>query len=1062
MSTIIFKILKAHKTSLLTHSFIILLIACSITTFAKNGNTGGMPGPNAFAVKGRIIDKNEVGLAGATITEKGTTNATSTATDGSFTINLSGPATLVITYIGYQTKEIFVKATASDLTITLSSVSGSLESVVVIGYGTQRKLISTAAVSTVKGEQLAVVPAANISNSLAGRATGIITRANGGRPGADNQTIYVRGQATLGNSNPLIVVDGIPRNNINEIDPNTIESVSVLKDAAAVAPFGLGGANGVILITTKKGTLGTPSITLSGYYGDQQPTYVPKMLNVIDYLKLRQEAWITEHPGGTPTGAISDSAINNYLANNAKDPDANPVSNALRDIMRQHSPIYQGNLQVRGGNQMVKYFAGISYFKQEGMFDNTNYDRYNYNLNLDVNVTPITVASFLINGAMQKSVDIDGGTSQMFRSIYKFLPNAALRYSNGLPGESAGNTPIGVLNSTGYNRRNTTNMLSTIAIDQKLPFIKGLSAKGTVSYDPYNYVNKQWHQPFYFYARNIGAGGVVSYTKSVSNQENSTQGYSWLQQDYWQQNTLTLQGILNYHNTFGKHDFTGLAVVEERKWKRFNFSGRRNNFGVNIDELSLGSSNKNDYDNGGGSGTGSQVGYVYRASYAYDRRYLLEASGRYDGHYNFAPGHRWVYLPAFSLGWVISNEKFFEPVKFVDNLKIRGSWGKSANVTGNDFQFLYAYILRGNAYSFGDGTMVQGSYVDYENNPNITWETAKKTDVAVEANLFKGLLRLEADYFYEKRSNMLVNPNIIVPQEYGLLISQENAGVMDNRGFELSLGTTKRFRNGFQFSVDGNFTYAKNKLIETYETKTTRNDPRRSRTGRPNGTRFGYHALGMFSTADDKNGDGKINSTDGYSVVQFGELHPGDIKYADLGGPNGVPDGKIDSYDEMEIGNPQTPFIIYGINASASWKGFDLSMLLQGAAMTDYNVNGFMTVANLNNNSNSAYEYYNNRWTPDHQNSKYPRAYSNANTNNNQGSDFWIVNSAYLRLKTVSLGYTVPARISSKVRMKNLRVYVSGQNVLTFSKLKFTDPETTGEQGYPLQKVYLVGFTTSF
>jgi TonB-linked SusC/RagA family outer membrane protein len=1051
MSTTNFTTLKQNKTSFLKHSFLFFLITCCATAFAKS------PTPYAFTVKGRIIDKNEIGLSGATVSEKGTTNSTSTAADGSFTINLSQPATLVVTYVGYEAKEIFVRGATSDLTITLSAVSGSMESVVVVGYGTQRKLISTAAVSTVKGEQLAQVPAANISNSLAGRTTGIITRANGGRPGADNQTIFIRGQATTGNSSPLVVVDGIPRNNINEIDPNTIESVSVLKDAAAVAPFGLGGANGVILITTKKGLNGAPSISIGGYMGDQQPTYVPKMLSAIDYMKLKSEADVLA--GNPPT--FTQAYIDAYLNNNQQNPDQYPVSNALDQIMRKHSPIYQGNLQVRGGNQTVKYFAGIGYFQQEGMFDNTNYNRYNYNLNLDVNVTPITTASFLLNGAIQKSTDIDGGTSQMFRSVYKFLPTAALWYSNGLQGESAGNTPGGVLASKGYNRRNTNNLLSTIAIDQKLPFIKGLSVKGTVSYDPYNYVNKQYHEPFYFYARN-GNTDPATYTRSVSNQENSTQGFSWLRQDYWQQNTLTLQGILNYHNTFGKHDFTGLAVAEERKWKRFDFWGRRNNFGVNIDELSLGSSNKNDFDNGGGSGTGSQVGYVYRASYAYDRRYLLEASGRYDGHYHFAPGSRWVYLPAFSVGWNISNEKFFESVSFVDNLKIRGSWGKSGMLAGNDFQFLYAYTLRGNAYAFGDGTMVQGSFVDFENNPNITWEEGKKTDVAIEATLFKGLLRLEADYFYEKRSNMLLNPDIIVPQEYGLRIAQQNAGIMANRGFEFTLGSTKRFQNGLQVSLDGNFTYARNELIQVYENASTRNNPNRSRTGRRLNERFGYRSLGLFTTADDKNADGKINSADGYAIQQFGDLRPGDIRYADLSGPNGTPDGKIDSYDEIAIGSPQTPGIIYGINLSVNWKGFDLTALGQGAAISDYNVYGFMTVAHFNNNSNSAYEYYNNRWTPENQNAKYPRAYGAPTSNNGQTSDFWLVSSSYLRLKTASLGYTVPAQISNKLRMKNLRVYVTGQNVFTISKLKFTDPETTGEQGYPLQKVFLAGFNITF
>jgi TonB-linked SusC/RagA family outer membrane protein len=1050
MRKLILKTLKENKTAFIRHSFFFLLVTCCLTALAKDPtHKKHTPSPYAITVKGKIVDKNEIGLAGATVSEKGTTNATSTAGDGSFAINLSGPATLVITYVGYQTKEIFVSKATSDLTVTLSTLSGSLESVVVIGYGTQRKLISTAAVSTVKGEQLAAVPAANISNALAGRATGIITRAQGGRPGADNQTIYIRGQATTGNANPLIVVDGIPRNNINEIDPNNIESVNILKDAAAVAPFGIGGANGVILITTKKGINGAPSISFSAYYGDQQPTYLPKMLSAQDYMRLRVESG---------AASISPTLINNYLDSNRLDPDRYPISNALNDIVRKHSPMYQANAQVRGGNQIVKYFAGISYFKQEGMFDNTNYNRYNYNLNLDVNVTPITTATFSLNGGYQTSSDIDGGTSQMFRSVYKFLPTAALRYSNGLPGESSGNTPMGVLASQGYNRRNTTNMLTTIALEQKLPFIKGLSAKGTVSYDPYNYVNKQWHQPFIFYARTANG-----YTKGISNQENSTQTYMWLQENYWQQNSLTLQGIINYHNTFGKHDFTGLALVEKRSAKQFDFFGRRNNFGVSIDELSLGSSNRNDYDNGGGSGTSSSVGYVYRGTYVYDNRYTLEASGRYDGHYFYAPGHRWVYLPAFSAGWVISNENFFKPVTFVDKLKIRGSWGKSGNVTGSAFQFLSAYTLRGNAYAFGDGNLVQGSYVDFEANPNITWETANKTDVGFEASLWRGVLRVEADYFYEKRSNMLLNPNIIVPQEYGLQIAQQNVGIMQNRGFELTLGSTKRFHNGLQFSVDGNFTYARNKLIQVYETAATRNDPQRSRTGRRNGEVFGYKSMGLFTTADDKNGDGKIDATDGYTITTpFGTLKPGDIRFQDVNGPNGVPDGKIDSYDQVAIGTPQTPGIVYGINLSASWKGFDLSGLFQGAAISNYSVYGFMTVANFNNGSNSAYEYYNNRWTPDHQDAKYPRAAPAPSSTASVTSDFWLKNSSYLRLKTLSLGYTVPARLSSKLRMKNLRVYVTGQNMLTFSQIKFTDPETTGEQGYPIQKVILGGFNITF
>lgn len=1043
---------------------LLALILCQATSFANHP-----PSPFAFTVKGKVLDDKGNALSGASVVQKGASNATTTAADGSFSITIQDKsATLVVTYVGFQIKEVAVKSETTDLTITLTPGINSLEDVIVIGYGTQKKQLSTAAVARVKGEQLATVPAANISNSLAGRATGVITRANGGRPGADNATIYVRGIATTGttvngvtfNTTPLIVVDGVIRNNINEVDPNNIESVSVLKDAAAVAAYGLGGANGVVLITTKRGVSGAPVFSIGGYIGDQQPTYLPNMLNAIDYMKLKLEAYLTENPGGTnPT--YSQAYIDAYLENHAKDPDMYPISDALNDVVKKHSPIYQSNFSIRGGSNAIKYYAGLGYFKQNGMFDRSGYERYNYSVNLDINITPTTTAAISLNGALQKTTDVDGGTGQLFRGVYKFIPVAPLKFSNGLWGESSGNAPLGVINSDGYFRQNTTNLLSTLTLEQKLPFIKGLSVKGSFSYDPYYYTQKQWHRPFIYWTQG-GSAPPYTYTPAYSTQETSAATFAWLNQQFWQNNTITWQGYLNYNNSFGKHDVSGLVVAEKRSNKQNDFRARINNYAVSIDELSLGSSNKNDFDIAGGSGTGSQVGYVYRASYAYDRRFLLEASGRYDGHYYFAPGKRWVYLPAFSAGWILSNENFMSTVSFVDYLKVRGSWGKSGNLTSTGFQFLSSYPLRGNAYAFGDGTLVQGSYVAIENNPNITWEISKKTDFAVEATLWKGLLRLEADYFYERRSGMLLAPSIVVPQEYGLQLAQENAGIMDNRGIELSLGTTKKFNNGLQLSIDGNFTYAQNKVIQLFESPVTKNDPKRSRTGRQLNTVFGYKSLGLFTTADDKDGNGIIDASDGYNIQQFGTLRPGDIKYADLSGPNGVPDGKIDSYDETVVARPQTPAIIYGINVNAAWKGFDLSLLFQGSGLSSFNVYGFMTVAHFNNNSNSSYEYYNNRWTPENQNAKYPRAYSAPTNNNGQPSDFWYVSSSYLRLKTASLGYTVPASISSKVKMKNLRFYVTGQNVFTFGKLKFTDPETNGEQGYPIQKTFLVGFSTTF
>ena len=1070
MSPIITKLSRFYFLLFTRPLIFLVLMASCLTSFSKDpAREKTIEGPNAFIVSGKVIDATGNGLANATVTEKGNSNATSTGKDGSFSITVQGQSTvLLISFVGFETKEVAVNGARTDLSIQLTPIVGSLQDVVVVGYGTQKKLTSTGAVSSVKGAQLAAVPAANISNGLAGRASGVLIRANGGRPGADNATIFIRGIATTGtvvngvtiNQTPLIVVDGVIRNNINEVDPNNIESVSILKDAAAVAPYGMGGANGVILITTKRGNNGAPVLTFGGYNGDQQPTYLPKMLSAQDYMRLKNEAYKNENPTGT-NFPYAQSLIDNYLTSNATDPDKFPISDALNDVVRKHSPIYQANVQVRGGTDKVRYFTGIGFFKQEGMFDKSLYYRYNFNLNLDVTITPTTIASFSMNGAIQKTTDVDGGTGQLFRGVYKFLPVANLKFSNGLPGENSGNSPIAVTNSNGYFRENKNNLLSTLSLEQKLPFIKGLSIKGAVSYDPYNYIQKQWHKPFVYYIQNTSVT-PYTYTPAFSTQETSAATFIWLNEQYYQNNSITFQGFLNYHNTFGKHDFTGLVVAEKKSNRQLDFSARRNNFAVDLDELALGSSNKNDFDNGGGSGTGSQVGYVYRASYAYDSRYLLEASGRYDGHYYWAPGARWGYFPAFSAGWVISNEKFFQDVRDVDYLKIRGSWGKSGNLTGTAFQYLNAYTLRGNAYSFGDGALVQGTSLPREANPNITWEISKKTDLAFETSLWHGLLRLEAGYFFERRTGMLLAPAITVPQEYGLSLAQENAGIMNNRGVEVTLGSTKNFKNGLQLSLDGTFTYAKSELVETYESSVTKNDPRRSRTGRRLGTIFGYKSLGIFSTADDKNNDGIIDATDGYNIAQFGVLHPGDIRYADLGGPNGVPDGKIDSYDEAAIGYPQTPAIVYGISPGASWKGFDLSLLFQGAALSSFNIYGFMTVAHFNNNSNSAYEYYNNRWTPNTQDSKYPKANSAPYTNNTQTSDLWLMNTSYLRLKTAVLGYTIPTRLSSKAKIKNFRIYATGQNVFTISKLKFTDPETNGEQGYPVQKTFLVGFSATF
>ena len=1016
-------------------------------------------------ITGTVVDSSGIGIPTVTVTEKGTRNSTATATNGSFFLNVAGSGSvLVVSSIGYAPLEVGV-GTSTNLNIRLQQTSQALGEVVVVGYGTQRRLAVTGAVSSVKGTQLAETPVSNISNSIAGRVAGVSMRPNGGQPGSDAAEIHIRGIGTTGNNQPLSVVDGIIRNNINQIDPSTIEAVTVLKDAAAVAPYGLGGANGVILITTKRGKNGEPTLTLNSYYGTQTPTYYPDLLGAQDYMRLKNEAYLNENPAGVNLPYATD-LVENYLTLNAEDPDKYPISNT-KDLVNMHAPMQNYNLQLSGGAGKIKYFMGLGYYKQNGMFDPVKYTRYNYNMNLEAQATKTTTVSLSLIGSVENTQSIDAAinATNLFRSGFKYIPIQNLYYTNGLWSEFAGNSPVGILNA-GYNRNLNNTLLTTLSVEQKLPFIKGLSLRGTFSYDPNQRTSKGWHTPFYFYSQNTSTT-PYTYTRQISTAEGNAAAFTWLNQQYSRNQTFTYQGYLNYHNTFGKHDITGLIVAEARNNVADTFSARRNNFVINIDELSLGSSNKNDFDNGGISASGSQIGYVYRVGYNYDGRYLFEASGRYDGHYYFAPGKRWGYFPAFSAGWVLSQEEFFNRgLPLFDNFKLRGSWGKSGNLTGTAFQYLPGYNVYGNAYAYGIGSMVQASFSPREANPNITWEVATKTDVGFESSLWKGLLTVEADYFHEKRTGMLLPPAVSVPVEYGLPLADQNAGIMVSNGFEFSIGSSKRFQNGLRLGINANFSYAKNKMVQVFETAATRNNPNRSRTGRPLGTQFGYHALGLFTTADDKNSDGIIDTNDGYSVTQFGVLHPGDIKYADIGGgPDGKPDGKINSADETVIGNPVYPFITYGITPTASWKGFDLSLFFQGSALASLDIRQFQTIPFNNNNSNSSYEYYNNHWTPATQNARYPRANQAPYANNTQLSDFWISKTGYVRLKTANLGYTLPRSAMQLLKIQAVRLYVSGQNLLTISKLKFMDPEvgyTDRETAYPNQKVYTVGLDITF
>lgn len=1002
-----------------------------------------------YSVSGAVSDSNNVPLSGVSVKVKGGMQGTSTDAEGKFSLSFTANKNplLIVSYVGFETKEIPV-ANSQTLNIILKQEGGTLGDVVIVGYGKQKKATVTAAISSVDGDALVKAPVANISNSLGGRVSGIISRQSTGEPGEDNDRIQIRGIGTTGSSDPLVIVNGIPRP-YSQLDPNDIETVTVLKDAAAVAPYGLAGANGVILVTTKRGKEGKFSLNYDGFYGFQKPTNMPEFLNAYDYARLLSEANV--NIGNAPT--YTEEQLQKFK--DGSDPDHYPNTDWVHEVLSNDAPITRHSLSFSGGSQKIRIYSNIGYLYQEGVVPVVKFNRYNLTSSIDANVTATTTMSLDIQGMFSKQKNPGGndGTA-IFTNVTEYPPILPIRFSDG----KAANALLPQIYESGYDNLMNNMFNAKLQIEQKLPFIQGLSLKGAFAYNKYYTFQKAWQLPVRFYSLN----GNNEYVTQSAGPVNPT-----LTETFNEIQNIIVQGYITYDRTFGKHSIGALAVVETQKGLTNTFNASRINYSVPLDELSSGSSNKNDFNNGGASGQSAQTGLVYRVNYTYATKYLVELSGRYDGHYYFAPSERYAFFPAASLGWRLSEENFIKDnITWINNLKIRGSYGKSGNLAGGPFQYLPSYGLR-NSYVFGGTSpvQVQGIYENTQANPNITWETANKADIGLDASLFRNKLTFSLDIFKERRSDMLIAPQAALPAEYGISISQVNAGIMENRGLDFSISTDQIFKNGMRLNAAFNFTYAQNKLIQTFESASTYNNSNRRQTGRPYNAQFGLEALGLYQV-DDFDADGNLKQ--GLPVPSFGAVKPGDIKYADIAGTPGAdgkptaPDGKIDINDYNLIGDPLFPQIIYGLNLNFSWKGFDVSALLQGAAKASIYLSNEMAFPFFN--GAKIFKQQADFWTPENTNAAYPRLTPTPTTNNTQPSSFWIKSGNYLRLKTAQVGYSLPASVLNNMHIASLRVYVSGQNLFTISKLKFLDPELGNARAryYFQQRVLSFGLNVGF
>lgn len=1003
--------------------------------------------PADTLIRGRVLnDKNEP-LAGVTIHIRGTSQGTVSDGEGRFSIQSPKSAILEFSYIGYQTRSLSIDGNMISNIILTGNASG-LNEVVVVGYGTQKKTDVTAAISSVGGDQISKSPVANVSSTLGGRVSGVLSRQNSGQPGNDADEIRIRGIGTTGNASPLIIVDGIPMN-YNQLNPNEIASVTVLKDAAAVAPYGLAGANGVILVTTKRGEKGKFSFNYNGYYGFQQPTAIPGYLDAYGYASQLN---IANKNVGTPA-AYTDEELQKFKT--GSDPNHYPNTDWVNEVIDFSAPITQHTLSFTGGSEKIRFYSDLGYLFQEGNVSTINFKRYNLGVNADADVTSSTTISIDIHTAIAKTNNPAGASGVgIFTDVTEIPPVFPLKFTDGKPAHQL----LPSIYESGYDR-NTQNVFNgKLQIEQQISFIPGLSVKGVYAYHKSYSLEKAWQLPITFYSLNAQDQLVPQQAGPPA---------PTLSQQFNENIEATIQGYMTYKHSFGKHHIDLLGVYEYRPGDSSSFMASRINYSVFLDELSMGSSNKNDFNNAGLSTQTAQIGWVYRLNYSYADKYLLGLTGRYDGHYYFAPDKRFAFFPAVSLGWRISEESFMkDKFPWLDNLKIRGSFGKSGNLAGAPFQYLTSYGLE-SSYIFGGTSpiQVQGIYENAQPNPNITWETAEKSDIGLDADLWGGKLGFTIDFFKGKRSNMLLKPAATVPAEYGISLSQVNAGIMENSGVDLSVTTTHKFNNDLRLNATFNFSYAKNKLIQTFETSATYNNPNRRQTGRALNTQFGLKALGLYQESDfDANGNLKSNE----AVPTYGPVQAGDIKYEDIAGPPGPdgkptgPDGKIDINDYTVIGKPLFPQIIFGLNTTLTWKGIDLYMLWQGAGDADLYLDAELAFPFYNRAKIATYQT--DYWTPENINAKFPRITPSPSTNNLETSSFWIRNGTYLRLKTTELGYTLPPKIISKIKLQSVRIFVGGQNVLTFSQFKYVDPELGNNRAryYFQQKTYSFGVNIGF
>ena len=1039
---------------LVSRSLMLILIGMAIAQNIQAGERMSMPtsfkkqttglshvSQQTISVKGNVRDQSGEPMAGVNVIVEGTTIGTMTDSNGNFTLNVPSTSIKIkFSYIGYEDQIVLIKNNRN-LNITLNENSEMLDEVQIIGYGTQKKITVTGAVSSVGTKDILKSPVPNIAQALTGKVPGLSTIQYSGQPGADDPAIFVRGIGSLDakRAAPLVMVDGVERS-FFRLDPNEIENITVLKDASATAVFGVRGANGVILVTTKRGEEGKAQISVSTSASLQKPIRLYEYANSYDYAVAFNEKLTND--GASPVfGEKILDAFKNHT-----DPLLYPDMDWMELILKPTSFQSQHNLSISGGTDRVRYFTSVGILTQDGLFrsfdagynSNFTYNRYNYRANLDIDVTRSTLLKINLGGRLEDTKE-PNTKSNLFTFLTRVTPFGGAGLYDGKwihtspdnigwdKGALENADPFECFFGKGYNQRIYNEINLDLSLQQKLDFLtKGLSLNIKGSYNSgYTHRKNRYKEIPYYTAHRDPETNELFFRKfreesQLYFEESTDRGRNWY-----------LEGSLNYDRKFGKHQVGALILYNQ--W-RDQYPDP-----AQFDYVSI---------------PRGYVGLVGRATYNFDNRYMVDFNVGYNGSENFAPGHRYGIFPAFSAGWILSEEKFMKNQSFINYLKIRGSYG----IVGNDLmntksRFFYlpdAYNPYGTSYNFGvDVSRNRDGATELQmGNPLVSWEKAGKQNYGLDFSILDEHLSGSFDYFIEKRHDILTTRNT-APNFIAITMPVVNIGKVDNKGFELVLKWNHSIGD-FKYWINGNLSYAKNKIV--YKDEIPHKYPWLYETGQSVGQPFGFIFDGFVTEADLESGKLPDHKLD---------LKPGDAKYKDLNGDN-----IIDDNDQCPIGNPIYPQLTAGITAGFEYKGFDFSMLWAGSGKVSRFISAGLRVPFGGGNYGLLQYMIDDHWTPKTaETAKTPRFSGAANANNyTRNSTLWLKDASYIRLKNVQIGYTFKGEWMKKIHLKNMRIYASGENLLTFDHLKIADPEATDDKQfqYPLQMIFNIGLNLNF